>query len=233
MVREAFEDRRARLLDTAAALFVQHGFDKTTVADVAREAGVGKGSVYLHFPSKEALLEAVMLRELIALSQSWYDAVMTDPRGGTLGGMYKAMLQGLHGSPFMAAMLGRDSALFGRYVRRPGNVFQVASRGNHTRHEVVAMMQAAGAVRDDIDPKVVAHVMNMLSYGMVSIEEVVPAEEVPPLEQTLDGIATIMDRALTPRGTRAASDAGKAVLTKVFEAARSRLDELVASLEAP
>ena len=233
MVREAFEDRRPRLLDTAATLFVQHGFDKATIADVAREAGVGKGSVYLHYASKEALLEAVMLRELVAVSRSWYDAVMADPRGGTLGGMYKAMLQGLHDSPFMTAMLGRDAALFGRYVRRPGNIFEMASRGHYTRHEVVAMMQAAGAVRDDIDPKVVAHMMNMISYGMVSIDDVVPEEEVPALEETLDGIATIMDRALTPRGVRAASDAGKAVLTTIFEAAMSRLDELVASLEAP
>ena len=223
MVREDPDNRRERLLDAAAELFVRHGFDKTTVADVAREAGVGKGSVYLHFESKEALLEALMLRELYALSEAWYEAVMENPRGGTLGGMYKATLLGLHRSPFMAAMMTRDSSLLGRYVQRPGNVFQAASRGNQTRHEVIALMQAAGAVRDDLDPKVVAHIMNMISYGMVTVDAVVPPEEIPPLEDTLDGIATIMDRALTPRGIRAASDAGKAVLTQVYTAARERL----------
>ena len=233
MVREDPKVRRTRLLDAAADLFVRLGFDKTTVADVAREAGVGKGSVYLHFDSKEALLEALMLRELNALSEAWYQAVMDDPRGGTLGGMYKATLLGLHRSPFMSALMTRDGALLGRYVRRPGNIFQAASRGHHTRHEVITMMQAAGAVRDDIDPKVVAHIMNMISYGMISLDGVVPPEEIPSLEDTLDGIATIMDRALTPRGVRAASDAGKAVLTQVYTAARTRLDAMLAAQEAP
>lgn len=231
MVREDPKTRHTRLLDSAAALFVRHGFDKTTVADVAREAGVGKGSLYLHFDSKEALLEALMLRELHALSERWYEAVLADPRGGTLGGMYKATLLGLHGSPFMAALMTRDAGLLGRYIRRPGNVFLAASRGHHTRHEVIALMQAAGAVRDDIDAKVVAHVMNMISYGMVSVDGVVPSEEIPSLEETLDGIATIMDRALTPPDVHAASDAGKAVLTEVYTAARTRLHALMASQE--
>ncbi|MBV1860214.1 MAG: TetR/AcrR family transcriptional regulator [Nannocystaceae bacterium] len=233
MVREDPRLRRSRLLDAAATLFVRHGFDKTTVSDVAREGGVGKGSVYLHFESKEALLEALMLRELHALSEGWYEAVMADPRGGTLGGMYKATLLGLHSSPFMSRLMTKDSTLLGRYIRRPGNMFQAASRGQQTRHEVIAMMQRAGAVRDDIDAKVVAHIMNMISYGMVSLEGVVPAEEIPPLEDTLDGIATIMDRALTPRGVRAASDAGKAVLERVFSAARVQLDALLEAQETP
>lgn len=232
MVREDPRLRRSRLLDAAAALFVRHGFDKTTVSDVATEAGVGKGSVYLHFASKEALLEALMLRELHALSEAWFEAVMADPRGGTLGGMYKATLQGLHNSPFMSGLMTKDSTLLGRYIRRPGNMFQAASRGHHTRHEVIAMMQRAGAVRDDIDAKVVAHIMNMISYGMVSLDGLVPPEEIPPLADTLDGIATIMDRALTPRGVRAASDAGKAVLEQVYTAARVHLDAMLEAQES-
>ncbi|MGH1342528.1 MAG: TetR/AcrR family transcriptional regulator [Nannocystales bacterium] len=233
MVREDPGVRRSRLLDAAAALFVRHGFDKTTVSDVATEAGVGKGSVYLHFSSKEALLEALMLRELHALSEAWFEAVMADPRGGTLGGMYKATLQGLHSSPFMSRLMRKDSTLLGRYVRRPGNVFQAASRGHQTRHEVIGMMQRAGAVRDDIDAKVVAHIMNMISYGMVSLDGVVPPEEIPSLEDTLDGIAIIMDRALTPRGVRAASDAGKAVLEEVFTAGRVHLAAMLEAQETP
>lgn len=205
------------------------GFDKTAVADIAREAGVGKGSVYLHFESKDALLEALMLREVHALSEAWFDAVMADPLGGTLGGMYKATLRGLASSPFMAASMTRDGSLLGRYLRSPGNVFEAASRGQQTRHEVIAMMQAAGAVRADIDPKVVAHIMNMISIGMISLDTIVAAEEIPPFEDTLSGIATIMDRALTPNDVHAASAAGKAVLERVFTTARAHLRQLMAA----
>jgi AcrR family transcriptional regulator len=50
-------DRRRLILDCAARLFRRHGHAKTGIAEIAREAGVAVGSVYLEFPSKEALVE--------------------------------------------------------------------------------------------------------------------------------------------------------------------------------
>jgi TetR/AcrR family transcriptional repressor of nem operon len=51
---------RQRLLDAALHEFRSHGYAATTVDDLCRAAGVGKGSFFHHFPSKEALaLEAV------------------------------------------------------------------------------------------------------------------------------------------------------------------------------
>jgi AcrR family transcriptional regulator len=49
--------RRALILEVADRLLRHYGPQKTTVADVAREAGVGVGTVYLEFPSKDALVE--------------------------------------------------------------------------------------------------------------------------------------------------------------------------------
>jgi AcrR family transcriptional regulator len=52
-------DKRARLMEAAAALFAQRGYAATTTADVARHAGVSEGIVFHHFGSKADLLEAV------------------------------------------------------------------------------------------------------------------------------------------------------------------------------
>src|SRR5438552_15724256 len=41
------------ILDAAERLLARYGFKKTTMDDLAREAGIGKGTVYLYFPSKE------------------------------------------------------------------------------------------------------------------------------------------------------------------------------------
>jgi AcrR family transcriptional regulator len=49
--------RRALILEAADRLLRHYGPHKTTVADVAREAGVGVGTVYLEFPSKDAIVE--------------------------------------------------------------------------------------------------------------------------------------------------------------------------------
>ncbi|MDB4935811.1 MAG: hypothetical protein JWP87_2783 [Labilithrix sp.] len=51
------DDRRRAILDCAARLFRHYGHSKTTVADIAREAHMGVGTVYLVFPSKEAIVE--------------------------------------------------------------------------------------------------------------------------------------------------------------------------------
>lgn len=51
-------DPRTAILNAAGEVFARFGFKKASVEDIARRAGVGKGSIYLHFESKEALFEA-------------------------------------------------------------------------------------------------------------------------------------------------------------------------------
>jgi AcrR family transcriptional regulator len=53
------ERKRERLLEAARSLFAERGYAATTTAQLAREAGVAEGTVFHHFPSKRALLEAV------------------------------------------------------------------------------------------------------------------------------------------------------------------------------
>ncbi|MFJ4185227.1 TetR/AcrR family transcriptional regulator [Kitasatospora sp. NPDC089509] len=54
---------RARLLDTATEVFATRGIGVPT-EEIARAAGVGVGTLFRHFPTKEALLEAVLVRKL-------------------------------------------------------------------------------------------------------------------------------------------------------------------------
>src|SRR3981081_1817644 len=58
---------RARLLEVAELVFDSRGIDAST-EEIAREAGVGIGTVFRHFPTKEALLEAVFVRRLEQLA---------------------------------------------------------------------------------------------------------------------------------------------------------------------
>lgn len=53
------EIRRQELLDIAARLFAERGYDSTTVDDLIRQAGLSKGAFYYYYPSKEALLEGL------------------------------------------------------------------------------------------------------------------------------------------------------------------------------
>ena len=59
---EPSDQPRVAILDAAEQLFVRYGFKKTSIDDVARAARIGKGSVYLHFSSKEELFAEVVRR---------------------------------------------------------------------------------------------------------------------------------------------------------------------------
>ena len=53
------DDTRARIMETADALFRRIGFAKTAVADIAAELGMSPANVYRFFPSKNAIVEAI------------------------------------------------------------------------------------------------------------------------------------------------------------------------------
>jgi len=56
------DDTRARIMETADALFRRLGFAKTAVADIAAELGMSPANVYRFFPSKNAIVEAICQR---------------------------------------------------------------------------------------------------------------------------------------------------------------------------
>jgi AcrR family transcriptional regulator len=61
-VRTKPDDTRARIMETAEALFRRLGFAKTTVADIAAELGMSPANVYRFFTSKGAIVEAICKR---------------------------------------------------------------------------------------------------------------------------------------------------------------------------
>jgi AcrR family transcriptional regulator len=67
---------RQRLLDAALQVYAERGADDATLDEIARRAGVGIGTLYRHFPTRQALLEAVyrdQVEELCALARELSD----------------------------------------------------------------------------------------------------------------------------------------------------------------
>ncbi|MCH8499769.1 MAG: TetR/AcrR family transcriptional regulator [Marinobacter sp.] len=58
---QVFAQREQLLLTTARELFLAHGWEQVSVARVAEAAGIGKGTVYRHFPTKEAIYAQLVL----------------------------------------------------------------------------------------------------------------------------------------------------------------------------
>lgn len=97
--------RPHELLEAALALFVERGFASTRIEEVARRAGVSKGTLYLYYPSKEELLKAVIAHYLSARIAATAAAVrrIDGPMAPVLREMLVAWWQQTYASPASGA----------------------------------------------------------------------------------------------------------------------------------
>jgi TetR/AcrR family acrAB operon transcriptional repressor len=227
MTKSENEERRQNILDVASDLFLQYGYDKTTVSDIARGAGVSKGAIYLHFNSKDALLEALWLRETRKYVSRLLDLLEDDPDGGRIGTLYRISLVAMNASPFMAAIYSQDNNVFGNYLRKPGNIFQKMRERQQVqpRLRFVTLMQEAGAIRKDIDPSIVAHIMTSIGFGLIAVGEILEPQYIPPLEDVFNGLGDFMDRALTPEDG-GNPDAALAIFRQMYAAGEQQMETI-------
>jgi AcrR family transcriptional regulator len=217
-------ERPRQILSAAAAVIIRLGYDKTTMKDIADEAGVSRGTVYLYFKGKEEIFEALIYHEWLQYTQIWLKYVVADPRGGTLGGYFRATMRAVNSCPLIASVMRRDRRVLGNYLRNPDNLFAWLQSGSISV-DFIRALQAAGAVRQDLDPAVTAHIIEMLGYGQLTIGDFKPADQSPPFEAVMEALADMMDRLLTPEGG-GDSEAGKAVIRQIVAAARARFAEV-------
>jgi AcrR family transcriptional regulator len=85
------DDTRARIIETAEALFRRLGFAKTAVADIAGELGMSPANVYRFFSSKNAIVEAICQRCLSELDEKAW--VVARSRGSASGRVERLFLE--------------------------------------------------------------------------------------------------------------------------------------------
>jgi AcrR family transcriptional regulator len=226
------DERQQQILDAAAAVIIRLGYDKASMSDIAEEAGASRRTVYLYFKGKEELFEALLYREYMQYAQTWLEYIEADPHGGTVGGFYRALFRSVNRHPLIAAMLRRDRRVIGNYLRKRDNLFTQMYSGVDTTAFFQAL-QAAGAIRQDIDAAVILHIVEMLSYGQLTIGDFKAPDQFPPYDTVMEALADMMDRALQPLqpGEGApdpddSSEAGKAIIRQIKAAARAQMEQV-------
>ena len=108
------EGKPRAILDTAARLFAQQGYQKTSVDEIARLAGVSTGTVYYYFKSKELLLEAVQLRSVEAWNEATHTAARAAPdsRAARIATALRASAAYAMKDPVMRGLLTQDPRVF-------------------------------------------------------------------------------------------------------------------------
>ncbi len=140
--------RRAVILDAALRVFGQYGYRRTSMDDIAREADIGKGTIYLAFPSKEKVFQA--LSEHLA-QRMLADAEAASHQPGTTADKLAAMHTAWFGT--YADTISRSphaAELFDAKHRLSADlVADTASR--YRRHVRDVLTQATAAGELDLD----------------------------------------------------------------------------------
>jgi len=179
-LRRDAERNRQRILEAASEIFTERGLD-VSLDEVARHAGVGVGTVYRRFRSKEDLVEALFvdrIEEVAALAEQ--AAEEADPWSGLVCFMEQmtAMLAGDLGlrQMLMFATYGRDKVWYARQRNAP-----LVTR-------LVERAQAAGQLRSDLKQTDIPFLVFVLTEVAQLAREVSPEIWRRYLALVLDGL---------------------------------------------
>ncbi|MEV6976384.1 helix-turn-helix domain-containing protein [Kitasatospora sp. NPDC093806] len=176
---------RERLLEVAAEVVAEQG-TQASLRDVARRAGVGLGTLYRHFPNRDALLEALLHRRFEQLAERADALAATEPSGRALGTWLHEFTLGA------GAYHGLSGALLAT-LNEPGSSLHAACLVNRQAcGRLLAAAQRDGLVRADVD----AVDLFALANGLAWI-----ADQAPSLADRRDRLFGLVLDGLAPRSS--------------------------------
>lgn len=160
------EASRQRILDAAAACFVDFGYARTRLDDVARRAGVSRALVYNHFGGKEALLERVRDRALTG----WRTAVAPEierapDASGQLRAMLRHTLMYARSRPLLQAILTDDVRIV--VLGAAADARQPIAEWRSQLAGILRRGVAEGSFRADLDVEHTADALRAMQLGIV------------------------------------------------------------------
>ncbi len=191
------EVRAQRILDAAAALILRWGYHKTTLDDVSRQAGVAKGTMYLHWKTREALFAALLKREKLEMAVEIKQRIERDPAGATLRGILKHSALVLMKRPLMKAILLRDMDVIGKLAHREQSSAAYAERltGFKTYLE---FLREHDLVRTDLSLRAQMYMLSAIFAGFFLVAPLMPEEFTLSDEELADLIAETVHCTLEP-----------------------------------
>ena len=139
------ERNRERILEAAKEAFTRFGAD-ASLDDIAKQAGVGPGTLYRHFPAREELLQAVYRSELEKLAAAEQKFAQTMPPIEALRAWLLLFVEGIATKQLIAPALNT-------LVGDPKKVFEASYAQVHEAiRALVKRAIRSGDIRKDLDP---------------------------------------------------------------------------------
>ncbi|WP_432043563.1 TetR/AcrR family transcriptional regulator [Streptomyces cadmiisoli] len=213
--------KAARILDSARALVLEHGVRKVTIAEIAAAAGVGKGTVYLYWETKEDLFVGLAAREVLGCIEAINDQIAQDPQCILPRRLSPLLIRTTLGNPWMRWLWSEDSALR-QLLHRPADQERFAeATASAMGGAVISILRDCGIVRDDLPLPRQIYALHSVLVGFATVmSDVEGAGRFgidDPEAALADTVHLLLERPRDP----AARDVAKAA-----EAVRNRFNEI-------
>ena len=207
--------REVRILEAAAALLARYGYLKTTVDDVAREAGVGKGTIYLHWKDKTELFRTAIWHASEQVTEDLLQRVTADPEGGQFYRLWTHGMVAVYSHPLLAAIMsGRSDVLRGLVDSLDTGTISDLFGNSEAQIE---RLQEVGLIRDDLPPHIVSFFITSLKIGIIDAAAFAPAVRAPTPDELTDALSDLMRRWLEPDRPVGDSTVGKRIIAEWLE----------------
>jgi AcrR family transcriptional regulator len=214
------QERATRILDVAAELLLRHGYRRVTVDDVAAGAGIGKGTIYLHWKTREELFTAVFEREVLQAIGELLQALRQDPQVCLPHQFARAYFLAIMHRPLLRGFVLGDADLLGKLATPRGGA-------RDDRHRLLSrtyfeLLSGRGLLRDDLDVDAIAYAFQATFEGFLQAEAEAtataptPAGHAAGLDQRADLLARTVQRAFES-GRTIPRRAQQALATAVIE----------------
>lgn len=192
------DGKATRILDAAEALLTGYGYRKVTVDDVARRAGVGKGTVYLYWPSKLELFGSVLTRQAAEMLAEQMTAVKADPAEVQLHRSLRWSFLQIMRRPLPKAFVTRDYDVLGELMTtsRTGAHF-MAGKIETTDRYLDVLYRHGLLVDDPATNTALLYGISATVTGAILLEGA-PGMDDLGLEGKADALATTLRRAFEP-----------------------------------
>ncbi len=154
-------DKRERILSAAERIFARHGFFAAKVSDVAKEAGVADGTIYLYFKSKDDLLISLFERRMLELTEALQEAIAGKPPREQLRAFIRTYLQKCSDEAAATEVLTielRQSSKFMKEYENPAFADFLRMLGG-----IITAAQASG----DLTAAIPAHIAARMIFGVL------------------------------------------------------------------
>ncbi len=189
--------RAQRILDAAAELILRWGYQKTTLDDISRQAGVAKATIYLHWKTREELFAALLKREKLEMAEELKQRIAEDPEGATLRGMLKHSALLLMKRPLLKAVMLRDMEVIGKLAQSEHSTAAYAERleGFKTYLE---LLREQGLVRTNLSTRAQGFIMSAVFLGFFYVAPFMPEEYTISEDEFVELIAETVHCTLEP-----------------------------------